>query len=83
MLTKAVSESLLNVSASVTEGMETSLQTNEVFDVIAASISSNANYLSSVGNQVNELIYSINEIGTASTIVAASAEKLNDAANNA
>ncbi|WP_080848472.1 globin-coupled sensor protein [Cytobacillus gottheilii] len=83
MLTKAVSESLLNVASSVTEGMETSLQTNEAFDAIAASISSNANYLNSVGNQVNELIYSINEIGTASTTVASSAEKLNDAANNA
>ncbi|QVY62264.1 globin-coupled sensor protein [Cytobacillus gottheilii] len=83
MLTKAVSDSLLNVASSVTEGMETSLQTNEAFDAIAASISSNANYLSSVGNQVNELIYSINEIGTASTTVASSAERLNDAANNA
>ncbi|WP_420837696.1 methyl-accepting chemotaxis protein [Bacillus mesophilum] len=83
LLTKAVSESLLNVASSVTEGMETSLQTNEAFDAIAASISSNANYLSSVGSQVTELIYSINEIGTASTTVASSAEKLNDAANNA
>jgi heme-based aerotactic transducer len=80
--TTRVTSSLLEVKTAVLEGKSKAEKTNETFQHILYSSDNNVNQSNEVSSQMIELTEIIKEIGEATSGVAASAEQLNDAANN-
>ncbi|MCB5238631.1 globin-coupled sensor protein [Niallia circulans] len=80
--TTRVTSSLLEVKTAVLDGKSKAEKTNETFQHILYSSDNNVNQSNEVSSQMIELTEIIKEIGEATSGVAASAEQLNDAANN-
>lgn len=75
-----VEESLKQVENAVQSSISTSEQTRESFQQIVQSIEQNGMTVSEVQKQMNSLILVVNEIEKAASMVASSAEQLNEAA---
>lgn len=80
--TTRVTSSLLEVKMAVLDGKSKAEKTNETFQHILYSSDHNVHQSNEVSSQMIELTEIIKEIGEATSGVAASAEQLNDAANN-
>ncbi|MFS0662085.1 globin-coupled sensor protein [Niallia alba] len=80
--TTRVTSSLLEVKTAVLDGKSKAEKTNETFQHILYSSDHNVHQSNEVSSQMIELTEIIKEIGEATSGVAASAEQLNDAANN-
>jgi len=80
--TTRVTSSLQEVKTAVLDGKSKAEKTNETFQHILYSSDNNVNQSNEVSSQMIELTEIIKEIGEATSGVAASAEQLNDAANN-
>lgn len=81
--TKLVNQSLHSVREVVLDGKEKATSTNRMFDLITSSSMTSVERATAVKEQMIELVHVIEEIGSATSRVAASAESLNDAANMA
>ena len=80
--TTRVTSSLQEVKSAVLDGKSKAKKTNETFQHILYSSDHNVHQSNEVSSQMIELTEIIKEIGEATSGVAASAEQLNDAANN-